>query len=135
MIEWQDGTLVSPAQVNEDGTITPSVYSGTTPLTAYNLNKMQDDLNGYSGIVKITATTSIITLPTYYKVGANVLEVYGNGEKMIKASNLSGADGHYVEVGEEGSLSNKIQCTNDMEFIQGDVLEFIVKGVYENEET
>ncbi len=94
---------------------------------------MQNDLNGYSGIVKITKATSIITLPKYYKVGANVLEVYGNGEKMIKASNLTGEDGHYIEVGEEGALSNQIQCTNDMEALAGDVFEFIVKGVYKNE--
>jgi len=32
----------------------------------------------------ITEETSIITLPWYYKVGANALIVYGNGEKMIK---------------------------------------------------
>ena len=44
MIEWQDGTLVSPAHVNEDGTITPAVYEGATPLAANNLNKMQADL-------------------------------------------------------------------------------------------
>lgn len=133
MVEWQDGTLVSPAHVNEDGTITPAVYQGTTPVSAYTLNKMQDDLNGYSGIVKITATTSIITLPAYYEVGANVLTVYGNGEKMIKASNLTGVDGHYIEVGEEGTLSNQIQCTDDLEALPGDVFEFIIKGVYENE--
>lgn len=133
MIKWEDGKLVSPAKVNEDGTISPAVYEGATPLSAYNLNKMQNDLNGYSGIVKITKATSIITLPKYYKVGANVLEVYGNGEKMIKASNLTGEDGHYIEVGEEGALSNQIQCTNDMEALAGDVFEFIVKGVYKNE--
>lgn len=44
MVEWQDGTLVSPAYVNEDGTIIPAVYEGNTPLSAYNLNKMQEDL-------------------------------------------------------------------------------------------
>lgn len=86
----------------------------------------------YSYLVKITETTSIITLPAYYKVGANVLEIYGNGERMIKASDLTGVDGHYVEVGEEGSLSNQIQCTDDMEALPGDVFEFIIKGVYEN---
>lgn len=94
---------------------------------------MQNDLNGYSGTVKITETTSIITLPAYYEVGANVLTVYGNGEKMIKASDLTGVDGHYMELGEEGTLSNQIQCTNDMEALEGDVFEFIIKGVYENE--
>ena len=45
MVEWQDGTLVTPAHVNEDGTITPAVYEGVTPLSAYNLNKMQTDMD------------------------------------------------------------------------------------------
>lgn len=44
MVEWEDGKLVSPAKVNEDGTITPAVYQGATPLSANNLNKMQEDL-------------------------------------------------------------------------------------------
>ncbi len=87
----------------------------------------------YSYIVKITETTSIITLPAYYKVGENVLTVYGNGEKMIKATDLTGVDGHYIEVGEEGSLSNQIQCTNDMEALPEDVFEFVIKGGYEND--
>lgn len=86
----------------------------------------------YSYVIKITETTSIITLPVYYKVGANVLTLYGNGEKMIKSSALTDLDGHYVEVGEEGSLSNQIQCVDDMEFLEGDVIEVIIKGVYEN---
>jgi len=86
----------------------------------------------YSYLVKITETTSIITLPAYYKVGANVLEIYGNGERMIKATDLTDLDGHYVEVGEEGTLSNQIQCVDDMEALPGDVFMFIIKGVYEN---
>lgn len=105
------------------------------PDAVYATEQDLEDLEEHSYFTKITATTSIITLPAHYKVGANVLEVYGNGEKMIKASDLTGSDGHYVEVGEEGSLSNKIQCTNDMEAFPGDIFEFIVKGVYENEET
>lgn len=44
MVKWEDGTLVSPAEVNSDGTITPAVYQGRTPLKAYNLNKMQTDI-------------------------------------------------------------------------------------------
>lgn len=41
MINFEDGVLVTPAKVNEDGTITPAQYSGKTPLSAYNLNRMQ----------------------------------------------------------------------------------------------
>ena len=42
---WQDGTLVSKAKVEINGTIyevDPEEYSGTTPLSATNLNAMVD---------------------------------------------------------------------------------------------
>ena len=44
---WQNGTLVTPARVNIGGNIydvTPEQYSGQTPLSAENLNAMQDAL-------------------------------------------------------------------------------------------
>lgn len=44
---WQDGTLVSKAKVEIGGTIyevDPEEYSGTTPLSASNLNAMQDGI-------------------------------------------------------------------------------------------
>ena len=44
---WQDGTLVSKAKVEVGGTIyevDPEEYSGTTPLSANNLNAMEDDI-------------------------------------------------------------------------------------------
>ena len=37
MIKWEDGEFVTPAKINEDGTITPAVYSGKMPLSSYNL--------------------------------------------------------------------------------------------------
>lgn len=44
---WQDGVLVSKAKVEIGGTIyevDPEEYSGTTPLSANNLNAMQDGI-------------------------------------------------------------------------------------------
>ena len=44
---WQDGTLVSKAKVEVGGTIyevVPEEYSGTTPLSASNLNTMVDSI-------------------------------------------------------------------------------------------
>jgi len=44
---WQDGTLVSKAKVEINGTIyevDPEEYSGATPLSASNLNAMQDGI-------------------------------------------------------------------------------------------
>jgi hypothetical protein len=67
---WQDGTLVSKAKVEIGGTIyevDPEEYSGATPLSASNLNAMQDgiyeDINGIvesgSGYVKYADGTLI----------------------------------------------------------------------------
>ena len=56
MIKWEDGELVSPAKVNDDGTITPAEYSGNTPLSAHNLNKAQELTDIYKG-TGITAST------------------------------------------------------------------------------
>lgn len=45
-IQWENGTLVSQAKVNVGGNIyevEPAVYSGATPISAENLNQMQDN--------------------------------------------------------------------------------------------
>lgn len=86
-------------------------------------------------IQQITTTTSgTMTIPAYYKVGQNVLDVYYNGERLIKAS-TSDTQGHYYEVGEQDAVSNQIQLTSDWEALPGDVFEFVIKGVYTNETT
>lgn len=68
---WQDGTLVSKAKVEINGTIyevDPEEYSGSTPLSASNLNAMVDstysDLKDYvDGTVLYEGnTTSNFTL-------------------------------------------------------------------------
>lgn len=62
---WQDGTLVSKAKVEIGGTIyevDPEEYSGATPLSASNLNAMQDGIyedidqnaEDISNLIKIT---------------------------------------------------------------------------------
>lgn len=45
-VGWQDGTLISKAKVEIDGTIydvEPEQYSGQTPLSSANLKKMEDN--------------------------------------------------------------------------------------------
>ena len=46
-IGWQNGTLIQPAQVLDDGTVQPAQYEGTTPLSAANLTKMEDNIEEY----------------------------------------------------------------------------------------
>ena len=46
-VNWQDGTVLQPAKVTIDGTdydVTPAVESGTTPVNATNLDKMDTAL-------------------------------------------------------------------------------------------
>lgn len=71
-----------------------------------------------------------ITLPCYYKVGEEVLDVYLNGERLLKSSDDAGTDGHYREVGTTGSISNKIKTTTDWSLEEGDVLDLVVRGEY-----
>lgn len=71
-----------------------------------------------------------ITLPCYYKVGEEVLDVYLNGERLLKSSDDAGTDGHYREVGTTGSISNKIKTTTDWNLEEGDVLDLAVRGEY-----
>lgn len=71
-----------------------------------------------------------ITLPCYYKVGEEVLDVYLNGERLIKSNDDSGTDGHYREIGDSGSISNKIKTTTDWNLEADDVLDLVVRGEY-----
>ena len=72
-----------------------------------------------------------ITLPFYYKVGANVLQVYYMGQLLLLSSDDAGTNGHYREVGTSGSLSNKIKLTTDWSAETGEYFKFVLKGVYE----
>jgi len=67
-----------------------------------------------------------ITLPSMYKVGFDRLDVYLNGEKLIKAE-TSDTEGHYYEVGTQGTLSNVIRITSDWTAEVGDVFEFTIR--------
>lgn len=72
-----------------------------------------------------TADNSQIELPAYYKVGSDVLEVYFEGQLLKK-------DEHYTEVGETGSLSNKIQIKEWGDTIDsGSCFDFIIQGTFE----
>ncbi len=120
--------------------VTPAVWQGKTPLSALNLNKMQSNIEntveGYTYNLILTANVNAggeITLPFYYKVGANVLQVYYMGQLLLLSSDDAGTDGHYREVGEANSISNKIKLTTDWSADKGEYFKFVVKGVYTNE--
>ena len=142
-IPFQDGTKTQEAYVTIDGqnyTVTPAVWSGTTPLKAQNLNKMQDNIEEAINIQRATVTlestvnaNTNYTLPVYYEVGNNSLEVIYCGSKLAK-----GVD--YNEIGNTGEVSNIIQFLDsvgdlDMSDVDGfenfeETLEFVVRGEY-----
>ena len=136
IVNFEDGVKIQEAYIEIEGkkyNVNPAVYSGKTPLSALNLNKAQKNLLTSTYYLKINADTTAgqeITIPCYYKVGKDVLDVYLNGERLLKSSDDAGTDGHYREVGDSGSISNKIKTTTDWSLATGDVLELVVRGEY-----
>ena len=97
-IPFEDGVKTQEAYVtiNEQNyQVTPATWTGNTPLKAQNLNKMQDNVEEAINIQRATVTLSSTvnantnyTVPFYYKVGNNSLEVYYCSTKLQKRSRL-----------------------------------------------
>ena len=94
------------------------------------LNQLEVDTTIQKSVVTTQETIAQNTdyeIPLYYKVGADVLEVYYMGERLIKGT-------HYIEVGNSGAISNTIQFYNWGQSVPADrTIEFVVRGVYANE--
>lgn len=135
MIQFKNGEIVKNAYVVIDG-VEYEVHEATvnceTPASAENLNLLLSDaIKQFSAVVKITADTAkgaTVTLSKKYKVGARVLDIYLNGERLIKSSDEAGTDGHYVEVGTAGATSNQIKLTTDWNLSSGDYLLIMTRG-------
>lgn len=135
MIQFKNGEIVKNAYVVIDG-VEYEVHEATvnceTPASAENLNLLLSDaIKQFPAVVEITADTAkgaTVTLPNSYKVGAGVLDVYLNGERLIKSSDEAGTDGHYVEVGTAGATSNQVKLTTDWNLKTGDFLLIITRG-------
>lgn len=55
-INFQDGTKIKDAVVTineQEYAVTPAQYSGTTPLSRFNLNKMQDNIEKAINEIKL----------------------------------------------------------------------------------
>ena len=140
-IPFEDGQKTQEAYTTINGQnylVTPAVWQGDTPLSALNLNNMQKNIEEsveiYIYNLILTANVAAggeIVLPFYYKVGANILQVYYMGQLLLLSSDDAGTNGHYREVGTADSLSNKIKLTTDWSADKGEYFKFVVKGVYE----
>jgi len=121
MVDFEDGQLVERAYIEIDGVkqyVTPAMYSGRTPLSAFVLNKMQKDLKIHTYIMTVTTDISLgaeVTLPFWYKVGNGSLhQIQFENWVLLKAINVD-TEGQYYEVGQDNSLSNKIRLASDAE--------------------
>lgn len=140
MIKFKNGEIEKKAYVTIGG-VNYEVHDATinceTSISAENLNRaISECVKEFSTVIKITTDTEkgeTITLPSNYKVGTGVLDVYLNGERLIKSSDTAGTDGHYVEVGEAGLISNQIKLTSDWNLNSGDFLIIVTRGEWENE--
>lgn len=98
-IVFQNGTLVSNAKVEVDGTVydvTPAQYEGTTPLSANNLNQMQTNIYDYvdeeiEGVTDVYSTSETLTnkiwedgRPIYRKVFKGTLTGGGDTTQTIQ---------------------------------------------------
>lgn len=106
---------------NEPVSALPEVKIDTTEPTEENITLWVDTTETSltekdipkTSTLTITEITKNITLPINYTVGNNSLEVYYDGEKLIKATKQDGTDGHYLEIGTTDNTSNEIQITDD----------------------
>ena len=134
MINWKDGVKINDAYVNEDGTITEAEYESETPLSAHNLNLMQkiDTVTIILESGTVISNGKELELPLKYQVGNNSLEVYLETERLRLAT--ATVDGEYTEVGEAGTLSNKIafyrtEAEGDWTLDERVTITVIVRGV------
>lgn len=140
---FKNGTLKSKAYfMNGDvkQEVEEAIYEGETPLSAENLNDMQNNIEEeinshieHKYFLQLTAAVvkgGTITLPCYYKVGTHCLDVYYMGERLLLSSDDVGTDGHYREVGEANAVSNQIKLTTDWGCESGEYFEFVVRGEY-----
>ena len=143
---FKNGTLKSKGYfMNGDvkQEIEEAVYEGETPLSAENLNDMQknieEEINSHIehkyhlNISTAVTKGGVITLPFYYKVGTGCLDVYYMSELLRLSSDDAGTDGHYREIGENGSISNQIKTTADWGVEVDRYFDFVVRGEYSND--
>lgn len=115
-IPFVDGTKTQEAYVsidNQNYQVTPAVWQGTVPLSAQNLNQMQNNIETAINSVddkadnidtkyekqttiqraNVTLNSTVnantnYTIPLSYKVGNNSLEVFYCGSKLEKRNRL-----------------------------------------------
>lgn len=92
-INFEDGQLVKGSHVIINGVeyqVIDAVYQGDTPLSAFVLNKLQDNIETHKYQVSLTETVPQNTdyiLPCSYVVGNDGLEIFVEGVLLVKDEN------------------------------------------------
>ena len=120
---------ISITEINDDFKITVLYTNNDTQEFTIETKKTK---KAKMQIEEDTEKCKTLTIPLYYKVGTNELDVYLNGKMLIKAS-TSDNEGNYYEIGENNNISNQIKLTNDWNLEEGDILEFVTRGEYSND--
>lgn len=105
-INFEAGTQISPAKVNEDNTITPAVYEGNTPLSPFVLNTLQDNIEKEFQVDKTTisgktsqegtpSSTNIVPIKNVNVYGVNKFDVKNSADIQLgKGASLPGTEGN-----------------------------------------
>ncbi len=122
------GTKISEmieAEKIQDEDIIPIVQNNVNKKIK--MKKLRTETHTTLTTTTLIAENTNYTIPVYYKVGSNTLDIYYMGEKLVK-------DEHYIEVGESGAVSNIIQFKDWGQSVPKDrIIEFVVKGEYSSE--
>ena len=125
--------LTEATQINDDD-ILMIIQNGENKQGA--VNKLLPRKRATVTLESTVNANTNYTIPLYYQVGNNSLEVYYLGSKLEKGTD-------YNEVGTAGEVSNTIQFLDsvgdlDMSDVDGfedfeETLEFVVRGEYSND--
>lgn len=93
-INFQNGTLISPAKVEVDGVVyevIPAQIDGTTPINASNLNQLQTNIeNAINGVIE--NVNALRAYSTNEKVVGTWVDNKPLYEKTLFANKVSGTD-------------------------------------------
>lgn len=105
-IPFVDGTKTQEAYVTinkQNYPVTPAVWTGTTPVSALNLNNMQNNIEEAIGILEESINSTGLVdgrLPTLNNVELNTLEAF-NGFRYIVSCTVNGetiANGYFLQL-------------------------------------
>ena len=121
-INFENGTLVSPAKVTIDGTdyiVTPAERTGNTPISAHVLNQLQEKIE--KSTVAVSSTEPSTNEKVWIKKGKNLIdtsqievEMYDyddSGNKISDTSNCIGIGKIQVEPNTEYTFSAEFDYT------------------------